>query len=98
MFTMNVPKVYWGDAVLTAAYLINCMPLRTLDFEYPLELIQGTNFSIIHPTIFACVCFVNKHFGGKLDPRALKCIFVGYSANQKGTSVTIHPLENFMSL
>ena len=42
MFAMNVPKVYWGDTVLTAAYLINRMPLRTLDFKYPIELIQGS--------------------------------------------------------
>ncbi|KAJ8771311.1 hypothetical protein K2173_026488 [Erythroxylum novogranatense] len=37
MFTMNVPKPYWGDAVLVAAYLINRMPLKTLNFRAPLE-------------------------------------------------------------
>lgn len=46
MFTMNVQKVYWGDAVLTAAYLINRIPFRTFYFKYPLELIQGNNFSL----------------------------------------------------
>ncbi|XP_073116145.1 uncharacterized protein [Elaeis guineensis] len=36
--------------------------------------------------IFGCVCFVRNHRPsvGKLDARALKCIFVGYSATQKG--------------
>ncbi|RVW56555.1 Retrovirus-related Pol polyprotein from transposon RE1 [Vitis vinifera] len=28
MFSMNVPKLFWGQAVLTAAYLINRMPSR----------------------------------------------------------------------
>ena len=35
---------------------------------------------------FGCVCFVqNKRPNvGKLDPRAIKCVFVGYSGTQKG--------------
>ncbi|RVX00860.1 Retrovirus-related Pol polyprotein from transposon TNT 1-94 [Vitis vinifera] len=28
MFSMNVPKLFWGQAILTAAYLINRMPSR----------------------------------------------------------------------
>ncbi|XP_073112311.1 uncharacterized protein [Elaeis guineensis] len=36
--------------------------------------------------VFGCVCFLRDHRPsvGKLDARALKCIFVGYSATQKG--------------
>ncbi|XP_073102506.1 uncharacterized protein [Elaeis guineensis] len=36
--------------------------------------------------VFGCVCFVRDHRPsvGKLDARALKCIFVGYSSTQKG--------------
>ncbi|XP_048235710.1 uncharacterized protein LOC125371219 [Ricinus communis] len=49
MFTMHVPKAYWGDAILTAAYLINRMPLRTLNFRCPIELFQGNNSHIISP-------------------------------------------------
>ncbi|XP_073098849.1 uncharacterized protein [Elaeis guineensis] len=76
----------WGEAVLTAAYLINRMPLRTLDYKTPLECLQGTNSFIIPPKVFGCVCFVRDHRPsvGKLDARALKCIFVGYSSTQKG--------------
>ena len=33
MFARNVPKLFWGDAILTAAYLINKMPSKTLDFD-----------------------------------------------------------------
>lgn len=86
MFTMNVPKYLWGEAILTAAYLINRMPLRALDFQTPLECLQGTTTFVVPPKIFGCVCFVRDHRStvSKLDPRALKCVFVGYSASQKG--------------
>ena len=35
MFTMNVPKFLWGEAIKTATYLINRMPLRVLGYKTP---------------------------------------------------------------
>ena len=86
MFTMNVPKFFWGEAVKTAAYLINRMPLRVLDNKSPAELLLGSNDFVVPPKVFGCVCFVHDYINnvGKLDPRALKCVFVGYSPTQKG--------------
>uniref|UniRef100_A0A2N9J5R8 Integrase catalytic domain-containing protein n=1 Tax=Fagus sylvatica TaxID=28930 RepID=A0A2N9J5R8_FAGSY len=57
MLQMNVLKIFWADAVLTASYLLNRMPSRIL---------KGNP---------------NRD---KLDPRAHKCIFLGYSRTQKG--------------
>jgi hypothetical protein len=36
--------------------------------------------------VFGCVYFVRDHRSsvGKLDPQAVKCIFIGYSSTQKG--------------
>ena len=93
---MNVPKVYWGDVVLTAAYLINRMSLRTLDFRRPIELIQGSRTYNIPPKVFGCVYFVHKYVRGKLDPGALKCVFVGYSATQKGYKCYHPPTKIFL--
>ena len=95
IFAMNVPKVYWDDAVLTVAYLINRMPLWTLDFRCPIKLIQGSRTDNIPPKVFGCVCFVHKYVGGKLDPRALKCVFVGYSTTQKGYKCYHPPTRKF---
>ncbi|KZV21199.1 hypothetical protein F511_27605 [Dorcoceras hygrometricum] len=39
MFTMNVPQYLWEDAVLTAAYLINRLPSRPLNFKTPISLL-----------------------------------------------------------
>ena len=36
-FTMKVSKYLWGETVLTAAFLINWMPLRALNYRTPLE-------------------------------------------------------------
>lgn len=91
LFQGNVPTRFWGEAILTATYLINRMPSRVLDFHSPLEKFQG-----IFPTshlvsqvpfkLFGCSAFVHIYpqYRGKLDARALKCILLGYSANQKG--------------
>ena len=40
----------------------------------------------LQPRIFGCVSFVHIHSNerGKLDPRAVKCVFLGYSSTQKG--------------
>jgi hypothetical protein len=61
---MHVPKSYWGDALLTAAYLINRMPSCVLNFKTPLEVLSppfsSSNF-VIPPRVFGCVCFVHFH-------------------------------------
>ncbi|KAK0582355.1 hypothetical protein LWI29_024584 [Acer saccharum] len=54
----------------------NCS-LASSDFRLPNQL---------GPRIFGCVAFVHvhSHQRGKLDPRALKCVFLGFSYTQKG--------------
>lgn len=39
MFTMNVPKTFWSEAVQTVAFLMNRITSRVLKFKTPLELI-----------------------------------------------------------
>ncbi|RVW87157.1 Retrovirus-related Pol polyprotein from transposon TNT 1-94 [Vitis vinifera] len=91
MFSMNVPKLFWGQAVLTAAYLINRMPSRVLKFQTPCQTLLKSFpttrlISTVPPKIFGCSVFVhiNQQHRSKLDPRSLKCIFLGYSSNKKG--------------
>jgi len=83
---MNVPKFLWSEAVMTAAYLINRMPSRILGMKSPAELLLGTREFKVPPKVFGCACFVRDHRPGvgKLDPHAVKCIFVGYASSQKG--------------
>jgi hypothetical protein len=58
-----------------------------LDFKTTLEVLSP-HFSKskgVSLKVFGCVCFVHVHgpTRGKLDPRALKCVFVGYYSTQK---------------
>ena len=90
LFSANVPKYFWGDAVLTACYLINRLPTKILNFKTPLDffsnlLLTYRNFSSLEPCVFGCVIFLHVPSQGrfKLDPQSHKCVFVGYSATQK---------------
>ncbi|GAB2281601.1 hypothetical protein Dimus_039482 [Dionaea muscipula] len=90
MFRMSVPKMFWSEAVLTAAYLINRMPSSILQGEIPLRvLFPDTSLHPLHPLplrIFGCTCYVRdvRPTLTKLDPKSLRCIFLGYFRTQKG--------------
>ena len=55
--------------------------------------------SHLTPKIFGCVSFVNVHGSnrGKLDLRAIKYIFVGYSSTQKRYKCYHPPTKKFVS-
>ena len=95
-------KHYWGEAALTATFLINRLPSKILDFHSPIQLLKRF-FPDLHilsgwkPKVSGCVAFVHIHgpHRSKLDPRALKCIFVGYSSTQKGYRCYHPPTKRF---
>jgi hypothetical protein len=49
-------------------------------------MLNGGNSWILSLKVFGCVYFVknNRPSVGKLDPRAVKCVFMGYFVTQKG--------------
>ena len=74
MFTMNVPKYLWGEAIFTTIYLINRMPSKVLNFKTPLAVLNDffptTHLSSNLPIKdFCCICYVHlpSHFRAKLD-------------------------------
>ncbi|KAL0556546.1 hypothetical protein IC582_005060 [Cucumis melo] len=86
-FQMHVSKTFWVDVVSTACFLINRMPSSLLNGDIPYRVLFPTKSLFpIAPKIFGCVCFVRdvSPHHTKLDPKSLKCIFLGYSRVQKG--------------
>ena len=91
LFTSHMPSQFWGDSILTTTYLINRMPSKVLSVVTPLQKFQefflhsrlGAHLPL---SVFGSTVFVHAHAPkrNKLDPRALKCVFLGYSSIQKG--------------
>ncbi|KAB2617910.1 hypothetical protein D8674_013779 [Pyrus ussuriensis x Pyrus communis] len=71
---------------MKATYLINRLPNRVLGFKSPMEIVKNRKVDLSHLKVFGCICFVHVQslHRDKLDPRATKCIFLGYSSTQKG--------------
>ncbi|GJY19059.1 retrovirus-related pol polyprotein from transposon TNT 1-94 [Tanacetum coccineum] len=72
-----MPDSFWAEATVTAAYLINRSPSTALEKKKPMDLWSGhpPNYEMLR--IFGCGTYshVNQ---GKLKPKAIKCIFLGY--------------------
>ncbi|GAB2287662.1 hypothetical protein Dimus_037947 [Dionaea muscipula] len=83
MITSNLPKYFWGEALNTAAYLINRSPSTVLNFKCPAEIWNNRPPNLDHLRIFGCSAFMHKS-EGKLDPRSAKCVFLGYQEGTKG--------------
>ena len=86
----HMPLSYWGHALTSTTYLINRVPSSTIDFRTPsqalIEAIVAPVGLNLPPHVVGCVAFVHLHKRqrNKLTPRALRCVFLGYAAYQKG--------------
>ncbi len=71
----NLPNYFWVEAVATTIYIMNRTPTAAVHGMTPKEK-------------FTCKCIAYVHVPdekkSKLDPKAEKCIFIGYSSEQKG--------------
>ena len=76
----NLPKSFWGEAVVIACYLINRSPLVPLDIDIPERVWTGKDVSYSHLKVFGCKTFIHvpKEQRSKLDSKSTPCIFVGY--------------------
>lgn len=54
LFTRNVFHHYWGDAILTATYLINIMPSRVLNFKTPIQILLQSTPILAYSIAFHC--------------------------------------------
>jgi transposase InsO family protein len=82
----HLPLKHWDDAFLTACYLINRLPTPLLNNTTPYEALfhSPPNYSLLK--VFGCACWPNlrPYNSNKLQPRSIRCVFLGYSPIHKG--------------
>ncbi|KAL0461990.1 UNVERIFIED_CONTAM: Retrovirus-related Pol polyprotein from transposon TNT 1-94 [Sesamum latifolium] len=89
MFQSGLPRTFWADSILTATHIINKLPSPRLNWKAPYELLYNNPPTYDNLKAFGCLCFasnIDPH-KSKFDPRAIKCIFIGYVQGQKGYNV-----------
>ena len=85
----GLPKELWAEAAATAFHLINKSPSSAIGNKIPDEVWykrRGLDYSYLKR--FGCVVYVHTD-DGKLNPRAKKCIFIGYPIGVKGYMIWI---------
>lgn len=77
---------FWAEAVNWAVHVLNRTGTSTVVEKSPYELWHDKRANIDHLRIFGSEMFVHipKEKRRKLDPKAVKCVFVGYDNDSKG--------------
>ncbi|CAL9028580.1 unnamed protein product, partial [Prunus brigantina] len=75
---------FWAEAITYASHLINRLPAAANEGKTPMEVWSGkpcTDYKYLH--IFGCPAYYHVR-ESKLDPRAKKALFMGFSTGVKG--------------
>ncbi|KAK1435086.1 hypothetical protein QVD17_00846 [Tagetes erecta] len=88
-FEANLPKRFWGECILTAAYIINRLPSRVINNKTPYELIWNQKPEYDHMKVFGCLAYYKNMNtkGDKFEERGRPGIFMGYLHGTKGYKV-----------
>jgi hypothetical protein len=89
LHSTGTPLQYWGDFYLAAIMVINCTPSRSnKDFKTPFSLHHGYNPNVTFFRKLGSLCWVFQELEvrsqsqfGKLSPKSVPCILIGYAAN-----------------
>jgi len=86
LFQSNLPKCYWSYVVNHVVHLINIMPSAVLKNKSPYEMLYQKPPTYLDLKTFGCLCFASTSDVNisKLDPRARKCVFIGFKNGIKG--------------
>ena len=76
----NLPKYLWGEAVNTAAYILNRSPTKKVENMTPEEAWTGVKPCMSHLRVFGSICYrhVLDQVRTKLDDKGERMILLGY--------------------
>jgi hypothetical protein len=77
---------YWEEALHTATHLLYRLPLKVVSHPTSHFALYDTAPSYDHLRVFGFACYPNTSATAphKLSPRSTRCLFLGYSPDQKG--------------
>nr|GEX90218.1 retrovirus-related Pol polyprotein from transposon TNT 1-94 [Tanacetum cinerariifolium] len=73
----TLPKSFWGYALEYAARILNMVPTKKVE-RTPYEIWHGKAPKLSYLSVWGCKALLKRDVPDKLDPRSIKCIFVGY--------------------
>jgi len=82
----NLPKVFWGEALLTANYLQNRSPTKAINVnKTPYEIWFGRQANLSYLNFFGSQAhvLVQKEIRKKLDSHSIPATFLGYYEQSK---------------
>ncbi|KAG8490688.1 hypothetical protein CXB51_013811 [Gossypium anomalum] len=91
----NLPKSFWAEAASTKCFLINRSPSVAIEKKTPQEVWSGNPANYSDLKIFGCPTYAHID-NGKLEPRFIKCVFLGYKAGVKGYKLWRSENRKFM--
>jgi len=81
----GLPKLFWAEAINTAAYTRNCLPTKATSVT-PHERWFGYKPNISYIRVFGCLAYshIPEQLRSKLDSKAENMVLVGYASQSKG--------------
>ncbi|GJR58566.1 retrotransposon protein, putative, ty1-copia subclass [Tanacetum coccineum] len=73
----TLPKSFWGYALKSVARILNMVPTKKVK-STPYEIWHEKAPKLTYLRVWGCNALVKRDTPDKLDPRSIKCIFIGY--------------------
>ncbi|KAA0060416.1 retrotransposon protein, putative, Ty1-copia subclass [Cucumis melo var. makuwa] len=79
----KLPEDFWVESLATATYTTNRSPSISINMKTPEEMWKGSAPDLSNLKTFRCTIYIHTK-QSKVEPRAIKCMFIGYPEGVKG--------------
>src|SRR3954464_14431811 len=83
MSLTDLPLSFWGYALETTTFMLNWAPSKSVEMT-PYELWFGKKPKLSFLKAWGCDAYVKKLQPDKLEPKSVKCVFIGYPKETVG--------------
>lgn len=89
LFQSNLPKSFQTFSIIHAVFPINRLVTPLFQEKSPFELLYLHSPNYLQLKVFGSLCYASTFVAGrsKFDPKAKRCLFVGYKDGTKGYMV-----------